>query len=125
MAASGTVTVQGNVMNLPTGAVSFGPLASTTAAAVVSEQTISLSSGNNTITLPANLTTLVLVGPNGANPQPNPSYGGVLTLKGVNGDTGVVFSSKWPLVLQWDAGTSPSTIVVNASVSCTINTWSM
>lgn len=124
MAATGNVTVSGNVSNLSAGSSSnFGPSTSNASAAVEYNTTVTLTTGANTITLPTGLTSLIIVGPNGTNPTPNPSSGSVLTLKGVAGDTGVPMSNAYPTVLQWDTGQSPASIVINASAGCTIQLW--
>lgn len=123
MAGTGNVTVTGNVTGNPGGARTFGPITITTAAAVESDQTVALSSGNNTITVPAGSTCVLLLGPNAVNPTPNPAYGGVLTLKGVAGDTGTVLSAKLPTLISWD--TPPASFVVNATVSTSLYAWFM
>ena len=126
MAGTGTLQVAYNVTNLPTGSESF--TSNTTAAnAVAFVSTAALSSGNNTISLPTGITKLVIIGPNGVNPTPNPAYAGVLTLKGSSGDTGTAFSAQAPLVICWDAtgATAPSTIVINATVATTVYLWGM
>lgn len=125
MAGTGTLQVTFNVTNLPVGSESFSST-TTASTAIVFASTVSLSSGANTITIPTGITTLVVVGPNGVSPTPNPAYAGTLTLKGVTGDTGVPISAKWPLVLEWDTTTiAPSTIVINATVATTAYLWGM
>lgn len=119
----GNVTVAGNVMGSPTGARSFGPLTITALSAVDQTSVLSLSSGNNTVTVPSGATAAVIVGPNGTIPTPNPLSSATLTVKGVGGDTGIVVSSKWPTLLTFD--TTPATFVINASGSCTVEIWYM
>lgn len=123
MAGTGNVIVSGNVTGNPGGARSFGPQTITAPAAVEQDQTIALSSGNNTITVPAGATCVIVYGPNAVSPTPNPAYGGVLTLKGVAGDTGTVISAKWPCLLAWD--TPPASFVINATVACNVTCWYM
>ena len=122
--ATGSLTIVGNVSGGADGARTFGPITVTFSAAVDETLPVALSSGNNTITVPAGSTTAVLLPPNMTTPgvsAPNPSYGGTLTLKGVTGDTGTPMSLKNPQVLCWD--TAPASIVVNASVSGTMTAW--
>jgi hypothetical protein len=123
MAGTGNVTVAGNVVGNPGGARSFGPITITAATAVESDQTIALSSGNNTITVPTGATCVFLTGPNGVTPSPNPTYGGTLTIKGVAGDTGTVMSAKWPTLLAWD--TAPASFVINATQATSVYAWFM
>lgn len=127
MAATGNVQITGTISNLPTGAETFGPFTTVANTAVALVQTVSVST-NTTVTLPTagTVTTLMIVGPNGVNPAPNPSYGGTLTLKGSSGDTGLGFSAKYPLVMQYDANNpSPASVIVNASVATTVTIWTM
>ena len=124
MAATGTLTITGNVSNVSGNAqITIGPATVTSATANAYSATVALSVGANTITLPSSLTELVIVGPNGANPIPNPVVSTVLTLKGVSGDTGVGISAKYATALTWDAGQSPSTIVINSTAVCSIQLW--
>lgn len=126
MAAVGNLSITGNVMGQPTGQRTFGPLVVTTTAAVDATLVVTLSIGANTITIPAGTTSMVITGPNAVYPAPNPPFGGTLTLKGVTGDTGIPLSAKNPTVLEWDAGTvAPATLVINATVGCTIECWLM
>lgn len=118
--STGTVTVSGNVSGSPVGARSFAATI-TVPNAVDATQVVTLSSGNNTVTVPTGATVCVIAGPNAVSPIPNPSYAGVLTVKGVAGDTGVVMSAKWPQVLAWD--TAPASFVINATVLCTVELW--
>jgi hypothetical protein len=124
--ASGNVTLQANVSGGNAGSQTFGPLTVTATSAVPDQQPVALSSGNNTVTLPASITALVIVPPNAANPTPNPPFAGTLTLKGASGDTGIVLSNKNPQMLTWDSAVaSPASIVINSSVSCTVTIWTM
>lgn len=123
MPAVGTVTIQGNVSNLPTGTMTIGPLTLTTANAVGENLLIALSSGANTIALPTGTTVVFILGPNASVPQPNPNYAGVLTLKGVSGDTGIAIANDTPTMLSFDS--SPANIVINASVATSIQVWVM
>lgn len=116
----GNLTIQANVQGAPTGSRSINttiPLNS----AVDQTQVIALASGANTITVPTGATVCIIFGPNSTNPTPNPLSTAVLTLKGVAGDTGVVLSAKYPTQLAWDS--APSSFVINASSTCTIEAW--
>jgi hypothetical protein len=119
--AAGSVSVQGNVSGLPTGGVSFGPLTFNLPTPILSDSVVALSSGNNAVTVPAGSTFVLITGPNLANPIPNPSFGGTITLKGVNGDTGVVLRNDGFLALCLPA--SASNFVLNASGSATVYVW--
>lgn len=118
MASTGVVTLTGTIQNAPTGTRTFGPLTITLSAAVDATQVLSLSSGNNTVTVPTGATVCIITGPNATNPVPNPPSSATLTLKGVSGDTGVSISNKYPTMLVWD--TAPSTFVINASTTATV-----
>lgn len=80
------------------------------------ETLVSTVSTNTTITVPTGATFCRIIGPNAL--LPNPAYAGVLTLKGVAGDTGNAISAKYPTELVWD--TAPASFVLNATVSCTV-----
>lgn len=126
MAATGNLTVTGNVSGQPTGQRTFGPMVVVASAAVDATNVIALGVGANTITIPAGATSMVITGPNAVYPVPNPPYAGTLTIKGVAGDTGIPISAKWPTVLEWDTVVGPpATIVINATVVCTIECWYM
>lgn len=80
---TGTVTVSATIigsLDLPA-QQTVGPVVLNQAAAVESVQTLNLASGNNTITLPPGTTVVIVILP-AAN-----AFG--VTLKGVNGDTGI------------------------------------
>lgn len=126
MAAIGNLSISGNVSGQPTGQRTLGPMVVTAPNAVDATNVVALSIGANTITIPAGTTTMVITGPNAAYPQPNPAYGGVLTLKGVSGDTGIAISAKNPTVLEWDLVTlAPATIIINATVATSVECWYM
>ena len=122
--ATGILTVAANVSGEPEGARSFGPLSVPTITSVTMDETIALTMGNNTITIPTGTTSVIIVGPNGVNPKPNPVSSVTLTLKGVSGDTGIAISAQNPVVLEWDLVVlPPSSIVINASSACNIYVW--
>ena len=123
MTATGSMTLSGNVTNLP-GSETFGPFVHTISNVVGQISTISLSSGANTVTVPSGTTRIVVVGPNMASPSPNPSYGGTLTIKGVSGDTGIAVSAGSFVSWGYDSVvTAPSTFVINASTSTSVQIW--
>jgi len=120
----GTLNITANVQGAPTGARSLN-LVTPLNSAIDQTSMITLTTGANTITVPSNLlvSCAVILPPNSYNPTPNPASTAVLTLKGVSGDTGIVISSKYATVLEWDIGTAPATFVINASSGCTIEIW--
>ncbi len=71
-------------------------------------QLVDLSSGNNTITVPSNAVGVTIV--------PPADNTDVLTLKGVNGDTGIIISPADPMFLSLDGASS---FVINASGAVT------
>lgn len=119
MPAVGNVQITGNVSNLPTGTETFGPLTITTPSAVGQSSVIALSSGANTVAIPTGTYVIIITGPNAANPVPNPSWAGTLTIKGVSGDTGIAISSKFPTVLPVGDGTlvAGASLIINASTT--------
>lgn len=120
MASTGTVTLNGNVSGGPAGTRSFGPNTVPLNTAVDQTLVTALASGANTVTVPTGSTVCIIVGPNATSP--NPLWAGVLTVKGVAGDTGVVVSAKFPTMLSWD--TAPASFVLNASITgATVEFW--
>ena len=81
---------------------------------------MALSNGASTITVPSGATSAIIVPPNAAYPQPNPTWGGTLTLKGVSGDTGVPISNKYLTPIVWDSATAPSSFVVTSTTTGTM-----
>lgn len=74
-----------------------------------------LTTGNNTISVPTGATGVTIIPPN--------SNAIVLTLKGVNGDTGIVLSLVNPFYLS--LGTSITSFVINVSANVTLRfIWS-
>lgn len=121
MATTGVVTTQGNLTGGTFGSQTFGPFSQTFTAGVGQEQSIALSAGANTITVPTGTTWVCIMGANAANPQPNPTYAGTITLRGVGGDTGIGISAKYPTTLAFDATVpAPASFVLNASTSTTV-----
>src|SRR6516165_1886084 len=123
MTTVGSVTVQGNVSGSPVGARTFGPITIPLNNAVDATNVVALSIGDNTITIPSTATLVVIVGPNGVSPKPNPSYAGVLKFKNVAADTGFQFSAQYPQMFSWDAGGVPASFVINATVATSVECW--
>ena len=123
MAAAGNLTIQANVTGGPDGARTFGPLTVTTNAAVTQTTTLTLTIGANTVTIPTGTSVVVLLPPNSTAYGTTATFGGVLTLKGVSGDTGSSMSIKNPTVLSYD--TAPASIVINSTAAGTLVAWFM
>lgn len=121
MATTGSITEAGVLTGGPGGTTDTINTSQTFTAGVMQTQSIALSSGANTITIPTGTTRMWVIGPNAINPQPNPSYSGTLTWKGVAGDTGTPFSATYGKRESWDSVVAaPATVVINASVATTI-----
>lgn len=121
MATTGVVTSTGNLTGGAFGSQTFGPFSQTFTAGVGQEQSISLSSGANTVTVPTGTTWIAILGANAANPQPNPSFSGTLTVRGVAGDTGIGVSAKYPTTFAFDSTVAaPASFVINASSATTV-----
>jgi len=125
MAASGVVTLSGNVTGGLDGARSFGPITITTAAGIPETLPVTLAIGANTVSIPTGATLVMFVPPNGANPIANPAFGGTLTLKGVTGDTGVVISNKNPTLVPFDSLNSSASFVINSTAVGSAEVWFM
>ena len=122
MAATANIVINGSCSNLPgVGQQTIGPATITTAAAVGEQLAVTLASGANTVTVPTGTTIMYIVGPNKANPIPNPGYAGTLAVKGVTGDTGIPFSAAGFYVATWDAtggvNVAPANIVITTSTT--------
>jgi hypothetical protein len=118
--ATGNITLASNVTGGVDGARSFGPITITANNAVTQTTTVTLAVGANTITVPSGATAAVLLPPNTTTSS---SFGGVLTVKGVSGDTGIAVSNKWPTLFGFD--TAPSTFVVNSTAVGSLVVWFM
>lgn len=106
--ATGTVTVTGNVVGLPTGTKTFLALLTLALANGVTQQ-ITLLNGANTITVP------VAPAPSGCLiilPSDNTV---VTTLKGVTGDTGIAIGKTSFILLTWDSTAPPASFVLTAA----------
>jgi len=122
MPSVATVSISANVSGGPEGTWSLAPPAGVRSipAAVYSEQVVTMSVGANTINLPAAISQAFIIPPNASFPQPNPTYAGTMTLKGVTGDTGTPMSTTAVYLMSFDPATSPSTIVITATAVGTI-----
>ena len=76
-------------------------------AAVGQLQIVALTSGDNTITIPAGTTTIAI--------GPPATTAATLKLKGNAGDTGITIQQGLPTVLAWKTGT----VILNASATAT------
>lgn len=124
MAATGNLVINGNVSNVNGNSqTTIGPTTVTSATAYALSESLTLTSGANTVTLPTGMTVLTIIGANGANPKPNPTSSVTLTLKGNSSDTGVPISNTYPTTLVWDLATAPSSIIITASGSTTVQLW--
>ena len=122
MTATGNVLLTANVTGGADGSWSLTPPAGqrSVSAAVAAETIVALTAGSSTISVPSGATNVIIVPPNAAFPQPNPTYGGTLTLKGVVGDTGVPISNTFLTYLPWDLATAPSSFVITATAIGTL-----
>lgn len=118
MATTGTANRSGNITGGPSGARAWADSIPFTAA--VDATVVQTVNGNTSITVPSGATFVRILPPNAVIPTPNPTFSGTLTLKGASGDTGCPISTKYPTEIVWDSATAPSTFVLNASVSCTV-----
>ena len=122
MTATGNVLLTANTTGGADGSWSLTPPAGQrmVGTAVTAETIVTLSIGANTISVPTGATNAIIVPPNAAFPQPNPSYSGTLTLKGVTGDTGVPISSYFITALEFDTTNSPTSIVITSTATGTL-----
>jgi len=104
---SATITISGNVTGQPRGATTIGPITVSSVVAVGQVTTISLASGANVITGPANSTGCLINLP--------PTNTVVTTLKGVTGDTGIAIGKIGTTFLSWDPTAVPAIVLTSAS----------
>lgn len=117
--ATGNITIAANITGGPDGSWSLNTTF-TAPTAVQGETIVSLTAGSSTISVPSGATSAIIVPPNAAFPQPNPSWAGTLTLKGTSGDTGVAISNKYLTALPWDTGNVPANIVLTSTAIGTL-----
>jgi len=109
---AGTITIGGAAQGLTSGSKTIGPLTILGAATLGEVHDQALTSGDNTITVPATATAVIIV---------PPSSGTVtIKLKGAAGDTGIFVSEKYPIVLPFDPAHQPSTFILNVGGSVTV-----
>lgn len=102
---TGSVTVNGTVQGLLSGAKTLGPITISAVNAVALTEDVALTTGNNTVAIPAGSTGMVII-PQTGNTQ-------TLTLKGVGADTGVALSKFNPTLIPFDTS-SPANFVLSA-----------
>jgi len=113
MAAAASIVVTGTIGSLPGGSRTIGPLTLTSAAASgVVQQTV-LQSGDNTITLPTNIT------PSGCIIVLPSSNTALTTLKGAGGDTGIAIGKTGYAVLNWETANKPASFILNSAATQT------
>jgi hypothetical protein len=118
MAATATITVSGDIINIAGGSSKIGPITLSSAAANGQKQVLVLASGTNTITVPA------LPATSGCVIELDPTSTIVVTLKGVAGDTGIALGKTTKQVLNWDPTAPPASFVLtSASIQTGFNTY--
>ena len=109
---AGTITIGGAAEGLTSGSKTIGPLTILGSATLGEVHDQALTSGDNTITVPATATAAIIV---------PPSSGTVtIKLKGAAGDTGLFLSEKYPIVLPFDPAHLPATFILNAGGTVTV-----
>jgi len=103
------LTVSGTYSGLPEGSGSISLPVVNLTSAVYERLPLTLSSGNNTVTVPTGASLVLLVPPTGNTTQ--------VILKGVNGDTGISVSRATPFFFLLDTTSPPSSFVLNAAGS--------
>lgn len=124
--ATATLTVTHNLTGASVGSESFSAT-SVANTAVPQTVPVALSSGNNTITVPSGVSWVTIFPPNFTAPgvaAPNPNSTVTLSLGATDQ---IPISSFGPTELNWTvapqgtAPSPPSTFVIHASGSCTVN----
>lgn len=110
MAVAATLTISGTKSGTPTGTDIIGPLTITNNTSVANDSATALSSGNNSVSVPTGAVGVII--------QPPASNTILVTLKGVNGDTGVGLNKTLPTVLELD--TTQTSFVLNAASPVTV-----
>lgn len=124
MAASGVLTISGNISGTPTGAINLGPLTITSGNAIGEVLVQTLSVGPTTITIPTGTTAIILQGANAQTPAPNPTFSGKLTVGGVGDTVRIPIAASVPTVLAFDAGNpAPASLVINTTVATSVTLW--
>jgi hypothetical protein len=110
LAVTGTLYLTGTLAGEPEGQSTISLSWSITAG--VSDALVGLSSGANTITVPAG-TKLVIIIPPTTNTE-------TITAKGVSGDTGFQISKTEPTPLTWQTGSSFVLTTSGAIAACKV-----
>lgn len=108
MAATATVTLNGSITGLPTGAVSIGTLTASSANSNGGVQQVVLGSGNNTFIIPT------APAPSGVIVQLPATNTSVVTFKGVTGDTGIAIGKTGWFVIPFDPTAVPNSFVLSS-----------
>lgn len=120
MATVGQIEIDANLSGAPSGTRTIHTVQLITAG-VDATNLVTLVNGTVTVTVPAGSTACILFPPNATYPKPNPTFAGVITLRGVAGDTGVAISNTAATYLAWD--TAPASFVLNSTAAGTLEAW--
>ncbi len=110
MAANASLNILGYKSGLLSGFQQVGPLTINNISPVDADNTTVLSSGDNTINVPTNAVSAVIIPPSGNTVA--------LILKGVDADTGIALSLTFPSVLS--LAVAQTTFVLNAASGVTV-----
>ena len=119
MSTTGQFTASGNISGGQTPNETIGPNTQTFSAAVGVVQSVGLTNGALSVTVPTGATLMYFQPPNAVSPSPNPAYAGTITLKGVTGDTGWPVSNTFACYIPFDTATAPATVVFAATANGT------
>jgi len=119
--ALGNLTILANVSGGNDGAWSLGPSGSARmlTAAIQAETIVTLSVGNNTITVPTGATVAIIIPTNPTATTTTGAYGGVLTINTSTAVAAFTISSTYPTALQWD--TASGSLYLGATTTGTIS----
>ena len=119
--ALGNITILANVSGGNDGAFSLGPSGSARmlTAAIQAETIVTLSVGNNTITVPTGATVAIIIPTNPTATTTTGAYGGVLSINTSAAVAAFTISSTYPTALQWD--TTQSNLYLGATTTGTIS----
>ncbi len=108
---AGSLTINGSVTSLQSGAKVIGPLTISATGTIGQTNDVTLTSGDNTVAIPATATACVIV--------PSTANTAVLKVRTVNGDTGITVSKTLPCVLSFDTS-PPATLYINAAAGSAV-----
>jgi hypothetical protein len=102
MAAVGQIQIQGQIQGAgyPAAGLTFPPYYIGLPSAVPEILTLTLTGGFNSLAIPTGASVALFVPPNYSWPTPLTGFQGLLTFKGVTGDTGTVISNTAPFLLS-------------------------